>query len=654
MQKMYIARDLKSIKKALERESDRWVAVVDNIDVEITQLNNNVIIKTSDLEDEMFSRSAEGKLIDINVLEWLKGWPNVPIMDGKSIKELLEFRGTSLWWFGETNFLRTSYGDYVVSLKETVIRLETIKYGIGKYEPSQLYIYNSNDLTDKCSLAVCNAMNIPIELLRSKKDNGNSGQNELNYIMARKMKQTRHIFRCIISKVNRNKFVSSSNDTSPVMIFSLQRFIENIDLDKNLVGLPKDIRLYTLFEALEKRYGRLPRVMYVDSRYPIGLSTVRSLKAPAFPLELYSSMFDSERSNMQRELKQIWKKLVKSDVFKESLNYNGIQLWPLLKDNFTLLFIKQFPEAIECIRTMEHALACEKPQVILIINETGFYGRALLVTSQKQGIKSIGLQHGGISHLEVEYYHKGEGDILSCPISDIMTVAGVKDKERLLSYGLYNDENVTVTGSPKYDILYRAIESYSRDDVKKRYGIHTEKIIVITTMRFPNVAEREKWLKIIVSASKQIDAHFIIKPHPGEDNTEIEMHRRVIEKLGGKHITLVDRKSDTNELMYSADLTINAGSTTGLESFILGTPLLIVLLAGQERTFDSVKYGATKIVREGEDIAGEINNMLDTTCSSEIQNNIDQYVRDYAYLIDGKASDRIIDLVEAVIDRKGK
>ena len=67
MQKMYIARDLKSIKKALERESDRWVAVVDNIDVEITQLNNNVIIKTSDLEDEMFSRSAEGKLIDINV-----------------------------------------------------------------------------------------------------------------------------------------------------------------------------------------------------------------------------------------------------------------------------------------------------------------------------------------------------------------------------------------------------------------------------------------------------------------------------------------------------------------------------------------------------------------------------------------------------------
>lgn len=642
---LFISSSFSDIKHKMEK-NENSLAFVEKVDEAVPASWKERVFDISDIEREMFEKDEGASNLDKEIIEWIKAWPNKPVLNGKSFKELLEYKGTSLWWFGETNMFRTSFGNHVVSLKETVIRLETLKYGIKKYEPSQLYLDKSNNLTSKCSLAVCNAMNIPITFLRHKKEN--SSPNEINFIMARRLKQMRHFLRCIIAKANKNQFSSSSNDSSPVMIFSLQRFIESIDLKKNIVGLPKDSRFYTLFEVLEERYGRLPRVMYADSHYPIGLSTVRNLKAPAFPLEFYSSIFDSEQSNMQRKLRRTWKKLVKSDAFKKSLNYKGIQLWPLLQDNFSLLFIKQFPEAIECLKTMENALANEKPEVIIIINETGFYGRALLLASQNQGVKSIGLQHGGIAYFEIEYYHKGEGENLKCPISDIIAVTGIKDKERLLEYGLYNDDNVIVTGSPKYDLLYQSKESYSRDELIKRLGIKQDRIVVVITQPFPIVSEREQWLRAIMSASKEItDTFFIIKPHPGELN--VDMHKKMCEDLKLDNAIVADRLSDTNELMYAADLMVSAGSGAGLESLMLGTPLLVVLLSGRETVISSLEYGTAIGVYKKDEILPAMRKMLQEDISLEIKNNMDEYIHNYAFKIDGKASERVLKIVENII-----
>ena len=94
--------------------------------------------------------------------------------------------------------------------------------------------------------------------------------------------------------------------------------------------------------------------------------------------------------------------------------------------------------------------------------------------------------------------------------------------------------------------------------------------------RFPVISERELWLKAIARASGELpEAFFIVKPHPGENT---EMHKRICRELGGGNIAIASPSDDTNDILFSADLTVTCNSTVGLESKLLGCGLSVVTL----------------------------------------------------------------------------
>ena len=292
---------------------------------------------------------------------------------------------------------------------------------------------------------------------------------------------------------------------------------------------------------------------------------------------------------------------------------------------------------------MDRMLLAEKPKVLLISDETGLYGRTLVLAARKYGIKTVGLQHGNIAFYEIEHYHLGEGPLLPCPIPDMTAIGGENDRQILLKSGLYNDHNIKVTGRSRYDSLARMDEYYDRKAIRKKYGIGNRKMVLLTTIRYPVIKDREVWLKGMVKASKDIeDAFFIVKPHPFE---EVEMLQKIIKQFGGKNIRLVEKEVDTKELLFACDVAVNAGSTVGLEAILMGKPFVMVNLTGREDITPYADKRAAIPVRNESDIASELKKILDGQLPEYLDEGTSKFIEDYAFKMDGKASQRVVDLI---------
>jgi hypothetical protein len=637
MVQFYIAEKSSNILRMIHKESGTWFALVDVMDTDIQIPAGCHLITSKDMEDEMLKMRKLDKTIDRKVMEWLKQVPNRPVMDGKTLKQLLEFRDTSLWWFGEST-------DRYTTILQVIMYIETMKYCFEKYKPSRVHISNGNYVTGKCAAAVCDSLKLP----RNEIANFPGRTNELRPIAIHHLKKIRAVARYLFCKLNQNKIKQVGKTDAPVMLMSYFHSL-NFDSKAKSYGSPKDMILFPIVEAIERKFEHPARAMYIDTCYPLGLGSIRQLRAPAFPMDLYYLPFSRNVSKYSREVKKLWKHLRNSPEFHKSLTYDNVNVWPLLKDYFAFLFVKQYPEAIECVDTMERTLKAENPKAIILSDEVGFYGRIFVTACKKFNIKTIGVQHGAIDENHIEYLHTDEGPILPCPIPDITAVWGAKDQRLLSEFGLYSDSNVVVTGCPRYDYLARPDEIYNKERIHQHFLIGNKKLVTITTQPFHVFSERERWLKAVTIASKQVDAaFFVVKPHPAENSG---MHESICKRYGGANI-MVCTDIGTNELMYASDLMITSHSTTGLESLILGTPLMTVNLTGMPDVIPYAPSGAAVGVYKEEDIAPGIMNVLDGKLPANMKHNIEKYIHEYAYRVDGKASERVASIIEKFLDSK--
>ena len=639
---LFLSHDLKAVAKRLEKESS-WVAIVDSVgDMSVPKNWKGRVILSSDIEKLMFKDIGGDEELRRKMADWVKAWPNKQIQDKKSLKQLLEYQGTSLWWLGESIFFKSTFGNYT-SFMDTIPRLEALKHLVEKNSIDEIHIFGNDSLTINCGKVLCQSLNI--KCVSYGAGDIKKAPSTLYPELVYRLKRGRGLVRGMVAKANKNKYAGSSARVLSMSYFMSIRedvYIQKEE-QKKQTRLPGDTLLYPVLKETQERLGE-PRCMYIDRRYLFKLDSIRNLKEPAFPMDLYYSLFDRELGRQKNHIKKIWKQLRNSKEFHDSLVFNDIN-----KDNMAFMFIKQLPEAVECINTMGRMLDSEKPKCLLISDETGFYGRSLMIAASARNIKTVGLQHGNMALLEIEHYHQGEGKELSCSIPDMSTVGGNNDLQILLNSGLYSEDNTIITGRPRYDNIARIQYFYNRDAVRKRYGVGDRKLVLLTTARVSNLSEREDWLKAMVKASKMLeDVSFLVKPHPGED---IEMHQKIIKKFGGKNIKLVERESDTKELLFASDMTINVGSTVGLESILMGVPFMLMNLTGREIIVPYVEYGATISVTKEEDIIPGIRKTLAGEFPPDLLENMDKFKADFAYKIDGKASERVVDEIQKLIEK---
>ena len=213
-------------------------------------------------------------------------------------------------------------------------------------------------------------------------------------------------------------------------------------------------------------------------------------------------------------------------------------------------------------------------------------------------------------------------------------------------------EKVVVTGLPRYDILSHAHEVYSKQEFLERYGLNPRHKIVhwSTQCHVFSQEENASNFRAIFGAMKNLEnVSLVIKQHPAESEKFTEEIMRQIEDYGINAI-MTPKNSDTYEQLFVCDLMITRHSTTAMEAVALGKPVIILNLSGKPDPVEYVEDGVALGVYKDEDLCITMKKLLRD--DSELSAKREQYIEKYLYKIDGKATQRVMDIILKSLQRK--
>ncbi len=207
------------------------------------------------------------------------------------------------------------------------------------------------------------------------------------------------------------------------------------------------------------------------------------------------------------------------------------------------------------------------PSLIVIADDLGFEGRTYIGYAKKHKIPILFIPHASIpifDELTTTF------DILNYAAS------GQKEKDYYIELGVPTSK-IQVTGRPRYEHFYKSkIEPFDFVEdmfTNRKYVFSQNDFTILLTTNPVSDSSNEKIISVIVKSLKKLNLikNLIIKLHPREDGL---IHKKVLKKLNVNPIIIKDY--DILRLIKSCDLLLSRKSTTILEAFIIGIPVVVL------------------------------------------------------------------------------
>ena len=114
---------------------------------------------------------------------------------------------------------------------------------------------------------------------------------------------------------------------------------------------------------------------------------------------------------------------------------------------------------------------------------------------------------------------------------------------------------------------------------------------------------------------------------------------------------ILSKSSDTIEALYACDLLVAAFSTVITEALVLGKPAVTLNLTAEDPT--PYYKGVTLRVDKEKDLYPAIRKALyDEKTREKLEKERKKFVLGYAHVQDGKATERVISLIEGMIRKR--
>lgn len=230
---------------------------------------------------------------------------------------------------------------------------------------------------------------------------------------------------------------------------------------------------------------------------------------------------------------------------------------------------------------------------------------------------------------------------------------GENIKNTLISEGV-SSEKLEVTGSSKFDDLIQFKDPSRRENIKKKFGIHSEKkIVLVLTQWFVEAGmwtteQRRIFICEIVKACSNLEnVQLILKIHPHYEKKS-EYNKILKNSLNS---VLICKSEPVHEIISIADVVISVKSTTALEAMVLRKPVLIINLYNDQGTHLFKEAGVLYIEKVNA-IQPSLKRLLYHPNEFVDKDKMNKFIYDQAYLVDGNASKRISDLIRTIIYSK--
>jgi len=277
-------------------------------------------------------------------------------------------------------------------------------------------------------------------------------------------------------------------------------------------------------------------------------------------------------------------------------------------------------------------------KLLLSYAPSGIISRCAVMAADKLGVKTLHISHG-------------TGQVSSnpqLPDSVYHAVIGEKYKENYITVGI-PPELVFITGP----IFMDDIVGYKKE---RNHVDNNIKNILFLTWPIKEYMENKKYIQYIKKYLQELnkvgDVDITIKLHPRERSTKL--YESIVNSLGHKNIKIIKTvgKTQTKDFLYSmirdSDLVISFGSTSSVESLVIGTPTLIIDLLGFPQ--DPIMTEGIIHVKRDEDISGIVAEMLyDKKKIADAMEKGNQAISKYLYKVDGKANERVLNIIKRLM-----
>ncbi len=379
---------------------------------------------------------------------------------------------------------------------------------------------------------------------------------------------------------------------------------------------------------------------------------------PATDSMLYWSYSCYKKANKSRKyFKSVWKMLDDDqkwfDLWSQKTGWNK----RLLKRMFKHLLLFSLPQAVERNQRTANIIEKEQPSILVMRNEQMVSGRSWVYLSRKYNLPTIGIQHGEITNhpaylyhnsSEVSSTHKEIG--ISFPVPTVTCVWGQAEYDLLVHDAGYPENQVIVTGNPRYDHLGYADGVYSRTDFCKRHAIDpaTKIVLWLTQSHGFSVEENTAYLDEVLSTFQELEnVTLLIKQHPMERQRDRDLIDEYCQlyKVNAP-IIILNKMTDTTECIYISDVIINKHSTAGQEAVAFHKPMIIMDFSTVKDIGDYVKEGVAFPVYEPGHLQLTLLQIFSAKCE-DMAANQDVYIKRHLHKIDGSSAKRVAEVIKS-------
>jgi len=593
--------------------------------------NNAKLLENYDNLKKVFDARAEA-------LKWMKTWPKIKIIGDKNFKEFMTYGNTSLWWFTEFWFWN-AHSFYDNSILDIFYSIEAAERILDKEKPDMVMAPCDGLLCSMVSL-VAKSRGIETFFVPTKNFRKELAK-KIRPVLVKYFKTVKEFLR----KIPNQKLLHKTPGRIKILMFTHPIYRQAI-ID---VKTGKQIKEDSILGPVIRELGDCD-VILVDTD-PFGVLRLGfTLNSPGYKhIETYiNKTIEKKISSEDKLFKKKWKLI--EPLLNKALIYRNIELMPFLEQKFLEMFRRKFTDAVKYIEIAKEAVRIEKPNVLVIVDECGLYGKAAIFAGKQAKIPTIAIQHGLIGESSIEFLHTAEelsGDPSLSPnsIPDKTFVSGKNYNDILIRFG-YPKGSAVTTGQPKYDILANAEKIFDKKKIRDMFGLKPEdKLLVFASQPWSNEINEVLLRSLFRSVKKIPEARLVIKLHPNEYNSSL--HEKIAKEIG-IDVSII---KDINifELLYACDALITISSGAALDAMILNKPVIIANLMGRLDDVPYVDRGTAFGVYKDSDMLPTIRKALfDKKNVEKMDGPRRKFIFEHAYNIDGEASKRIAELIRKV------
>lgn len=593
-----------------------------------------------------YAKKIDFNFVSMNVLKLINNFPHIKILNDKSLVQLLEYNGYSLWWFLRQGF----YSHCTRAIKEIyTLRLlfnerKVSKVAVFDYDVEFLEIVKEAAKGSKILIKSCESNAIGFDYFENKK------RLFLN-LMPRLIRVSQGFFRSFGAGKSKNKF--------NILFFTKSDVWSNVT--ESIRG---DTTFHTVLRYMQKsgNYNVIPLDVAINT--PAAWKAIKEKKKPFLPIEyfIFRSFFNHKTQKtiyMQKiKFKRLWRMLDKESSLKDVLVSNKIRLYPFLRSQIKSYFFGNFDSLAGAARSIEvgRKLIDDYRIDATICSDENGNSRFLVFASKMQNVPSIALQHGLITPLlNVSYFYSrndvhGYKKSLNCQFPDRTAVYGIRPKNMLMKIGKYAASQIVVTGQPRTDVFFENKGKYSKARICGKLGINPgKKLIVFASQPLDELSESKITLTAVIESVRNLkDAKLVVKLHPGDNE---QYYKRIIDDLRYDAVAIKD--IDLYELLYCSELVISIQSTVILEALMLDKPVIKINLIENYNLFGGVvPQGIIEVFKE-EGLPKVIDKILsDKAYMEKIKKKRKKMISEYFYKIDGNSTKRFVKVLDGMLKRK--